>query len=194
MLILIPNNSHGAGGVLTDAAVNLLSSTLVFLQIIQARLRVVFVRTKQLLQDWLGWTVNYPEITQVRGGGGQYWSVLADNYFQLNSKRETLQVQDSIYVGLWGVSAICRLAGSGNQDQRVEGEYLHVGDARDVRGSSVSLTSRAAWCHHVWREREREREREDSSPGVAGDYRGGAGRQQQMLDWRRQRDLAIDFV
>ncbi len=33
------------------AAVNLLSSTLVFLQIIQARLRVVFVRTKQLLQD-----------------------------------------------------------------------------------------------------------------------------------------------
>ena len=57
MLILIPNNSHGAGGGTTDdidwrrcRAVNLLSSTLVFLQIIPAGLGLVFVRGKQLGQ------------------------------------------------------------------------------------------------------------------------------------------------
>ena len=59
MLILIPNNSHGAGGALTDAAVNLLSSTLVFLQIIQAGLGLAFVRAKQLGPED---TVNYQQI------------------------------------------------------------------------------------------------------------------------------------
>lgn len=41
-------------------------------------------------------------------------------------------------MGLRGVSAIFRLAGSGNREQRAEGEYLHV---RDCQG----------WRHHVWR-------------------------------------------
>ena len=65
-----------------DAVVNLLSSTLVFLQIIQAGLGLVFVRAKQLRQDD---TVNYQQIAGLRDS---QWSLLADNYFKLK-KRNT---------------------------------------------------------------------------------------------------------
>ena len=84
---------------------------------------------------------HYPQITQVGGGQRSKWSILADNYFK-QKKRNTssleLRRRRAQYMGLRGVSAIFRLAGSGNQEQRAEGEYLHV---RDCQG----------WRHHVWR-------------------------------------------